>query len=562
MQEILFWLFFLLFNASVFAINTFLRFERRILIPFRHIGKSKRHGVFLDYDADFYRICLDLSMLILLTRWLKFGDTVLVFISIYYFLIMLYNAYHYSFSKLYQVIPVLINDIRLMKNGIAILWAESKFNFLFYSVLSLGILGLLSFSIYEYLSFSSELVPNQYFYSITFLFFLFVAIGIFRKGFYSSKLDLEYRILIMASRILTNLMRSHILIKKRRVFVKIEPREEIRLSLKQKPNVFFLFIESYGEILLNKDELKPLFLDYFENKAKKLASDGWHVKSNVSESISMVGPSWLAYTTALTGLKVRTNFEYEYLLNQATDHKLGSLTKLFRNEGYNVYNINDSKHKKGINVPFKQMEDLFGINKWILKDDINFQGTNYGFAESAPDQYVLNFSYDQILTDSQDPFFLFYLTKNSHSPFISPHSIVEDWRNLNTGKSDLVGFQFLQKPNFEDYFNSIKYQWDMLEDLILKRGNDDDVFVLYGDHQPHDLAKLEEHGLNTLVHIISKNKSFVDGFANYGFSDSIDELKDGIKHESFYTAFLREFSRTFSDSNQVELEHKPNGIQI
>ena len=207
------------------------------------------------------------------------------------------------------------------------------------------------------------------------------------------------------------------------------------------------------------------------------------------------------------------------------------------------------------------MENLFGINKWILKKDIRFTGASYGFVESAADQYVLNFATEKIKKEVKEPFFLFYLTKNSHSPFISPKTIVKDWRSLNNGNKELIGYQFLRKPNFEDYLDSIKYQWDMLEDFILSNGNDDDVFVLYGDHQPHDLAQKEPHGMHTLVHVIAKNQKFIDGFGQYGFVEDIERIKEPIKHEGFYTAFLRQFLETFGEKAD-KLDHRPEGIQL
>ena len=124
-QELTFWSLFFLFNFLTFSLNTLLRFEPYLLIPFRGITKKGQRGIFIDLESDFYKFFFEISILIILTRWFNWGNPVLVIIAAYYGFTFIYNTYHYAFSKIYQVLPILGNDLRLIKNGVAILWAES-----------------------------------------------------------------------------------------------------------------------------------------------------------------------------------------------------------------------------------------------------------------------------------------------------------------------------------------------------------------------------------------------------------------------------------------------------
>lgn len=561
MIELKYWSLFFLFNFLVFVPNTILRYEPKVWIPFRNITRNRRRGVFLDTDADFYRICLDLCVLMLLIRVFHWHWFISAAIAVYYGFILIFNIYHYSFLKIYQVSPILSNDLRLLKNAVAILWAESKGKLLIYSVGLLSIVSACVLGMYNFLCFASSISVENPFLIITGSLFSFVAVGFYRKGIYTERLDTSYRILVMFLRVGYNLRRSGLLQRRIEHLGKLKLQKGIRLNLKKKPNVFFLFVESYGEMLMKDEMLRAPFLQHFNEKKERLCDDGWHCYSNLSESISMVGPSWLAYTTVLCGLKVNSNFEYEYILNHTDKHDLESISGILAKEGYSIYNINDSKRMKGVDIPFQQMEYFFGVDHWILKEDINFTGTNYGFMESSPDQYVLNYSLEKIRQQETNPYFLFYLTKNSHTPFISPEEIVSDWRSLDNGKNELIGYQFLRKPNKHDYLAAIKYQWDMLHDFIRKNGTTDDIFVLYGDHQPHDLADLEKHGKHTLVHVIGKDKDFVEHFQSYGFNEKLEELDKPIKHEAFFTAFLKSFSKHYGEPIP-NFDYKPNGWHL
>lgn len=562
-QEAIFWFFFFFFNFVIFIYFSIIDGKASSFIPFKRLFKSHDRGVFVEHDPDFYRICVDVSLLILLYRYgvIRTGQTAS---AIYFAFLLLYNIYHYSFSKIYQVVPVLSNDARLIANAAGILWGESKVKVFFGVLLTSGAVLLIAYGFREYLYFSIQQPTNYICHAMSALVALYVMAGILKKGIRMKQLDTAHRILIMPARIFFNISSSWKLIKKMNSLNTgvLEKQRNVQLNLAKKPNIYCIFIESYGSILLKEDCIKDQFVELFTSLKSSLDSQGWILKNNYSESVTPVGPSWLAYTSVLFGKNVANNFEYEFLLNQEKIHKYDTLIKVFMKEGYKSHHLNPSKPTPGVKVPYKQIDSFYGIDKWIKRDDIPFKGKTYGFIESPPDQYVMNYAYHDIIKQEQDPFILFFLTKNSHSPYISPESIVKDWRSLNGEKDELIGYQFLRKPNLNDYLRAIKYQLECIGDFITSVGQKNDIFLFIGDHQPHELGNHKKYGKETLMHIVSKNQEFIDGFNEYGFKDTLDNLNEPIKHEAIHSMFIREIAKTYGSPDSPIPPYEPNGIQF
>lgn len=232
-------------------------------------------------------------------------------------------------------------------------------------------------------------------------------------------------------------------------------------------------------------------------------------------------------------------------------------------EGYASYHLNATLPKAGVMVPYQQMASFFGIDQWILAKDIDYSGPVYGFTESPSDQYVLNFAQEKIKSEvGIDPFILFYLTKNSYSPFISPEAVVSDWKSLNQGTKENIGQEFLQEPTFKDYQKAITYQLKFIADFILKQTTQNDIFLLIGDHQPHVLGSHEKYGNETLVHVIAKNQEFIKGFGEYGFQDSLNNLTLPIRHEAIYSMFIREIIKAYGKEGTNIPPYEKHGVVI
>jgi len=556
--ELMFWLGFFFFNFSLFAFNYFINIREAAFLPIKKT--IVQGGFFVSSNADFFRFSIDISLLILLIRFSSTLNGVLV-ISGYYCFLLIFNTYHYSFNKIYQVNPILLNDLKLIKNGAGILWDESKIKFV--SGVSLLIFAaiVLTVSLKNYLIFASSLPPNLVTTIATILFILVFSTALMRKG-YKHKEEVFYRFLIHFLRLGRHGVESYKLTNKRRKLNldTLKKHRKLKIEFREEPNVYLLFIESYGSILLKQPYLSKIFTEKVYQFKQGLKGYGWGCKTNFSSSVSLIGPSWMAYSSLLLGTRIDTNFYYEFLLNEKRIYEYDSLMKIFKNHGYLCFNLNATKFKKGVNVPLDQIKNFYGIDKFILRQDIEYNGTKYGFTENPPDQYVINYAYDEYLRNLSKPFVLFYLTKNSHTPFYSP-VFVRNWKELRNTPDQLVGHNFLQKPDLKDYILAIDYQLEFLADFIVQKGKGNDVFLVIGDHQPHGLCN-QSDGPETIVHVISKDADFLSEFDQYGFRDTIEKLNNPVKHEAMYSIFLRSFVKTYGKVDQEIPDYEPNGIEF
>ena len=150
-----------------------------------------------------------------------------------------------------------------------------------------------------------------------------------------------------------------------------------------------------------------------------------------------------------------------------------------------------------------------------------------------------------------------------HSPF-PKIELVENWKSLNKGQGNIHRHEgFLKYPTEEDYSQAIAYQLKNIEKFILDNDHSsNDIFLLMGDHQPPALSKPSLHGLNTPVHVVSKNMDFLNNFSRYGFDEKFDPDQGGIKHEAIYSIFLKAFAQQYAKSSHQIPSYEPDGIQI
>ena len=161
-----------------------------------------------------------------------------------------------------------------------------------------------------------------------------------------------------------------------------------------------------------------------------------------------------------------------------------------------------------------------------------------------------------------DPFTLFFITQNSHNPFLCPDEIVTDWSSLNDSTvNQAQDSRIFEKPVLANYQKAIQYQMEMVTDFILKEGKAEDIFIVVGDHQP-PLFPNPGAGFETPLHIVSKDSIFLQGFSEQGFDADliIKDLSSSIKHEGFYSLLMHHLAKNYGIENQTIPMYLPDGI--
>ena len=166
----------------------------------------------------------------------------------------------------------------------------------------------------------------------------------------------------------------------------------------------------------------------------------------------------------------------------------------------------------------------------------------------------------------KSPYFLFFITLNTHAPFYLPPPVVENWKDLDAIKvSPNGGTRLEQGPPIKRYSKEVRYILDVLAQFILQKADEHSLFILLGDHQPAGMEFMV-HGKTdtyaTPVHIVSKDKSWINLFIQHGFNTGmIPDFKPHslLKHEGFYSFFMSLWAKR--DSLDQTPPYLPDGIK-
>ena len=341
----------------------------------------------------------------------------------------------------------------------------------------------------------------------------------------------------------------------------------LRNNLIEKPDLYFIFVESYGTVAsLTKENINrydSLLLELDESFAKAQ----WNIASNYSIAPIIGGKSWLSFSTVMAGVKMYEHTGYnEIIQNQK---KFPHLINYLNGQSYETYRMNTFKanEKTEMKIPYEVLDEFWDFDHWIKFKDIPYSGYEYDIFGGIPDQYALGYLQDSLIVDSL-PTFSFFITMNSHGPWFEPPPILENWKDLDTIKSTPHEEWMQQKgSNNERYFKSIIYQLKMLEQFILKKVDQNSIVVLIGDHNPagmeYKLWKIYNK-FATQIHVFSKDKAFTDSFLEYNFDAGmhIDINKNKLmKHEGFYSLFQRMLIKHYGKNGAILPDYLPNGLE-
>lgn len=335
-------------------------------------------------------------------------------------------------------------------------------------------------------------------------------------------------------------------------------------TLQHKPNIYLIFVESYGSVLYQRPDYKVRYEGLLANLQEQLAAGGWQAASTLSESPTWGGGSWLAYTSTLFGLRIDTHPQFLSLLNKYQNDTYPSLGTYLKEQGYRYYHLSSLASELSEGEWLKQ-ERFFGVDHWFRFEELNFQGPMYGWGPAPPDQYVLHYFQEQLLPEKDQPFLLFFITQNSHYPFAPTPTLVADWHTLNNDQPSPPGIDAegidhtLRRRNYAD---AIHYELEMLSEFVRTTGDDDDLFIFIGDHQPPRVSRRED-GFATPVHIVSRDQQLLDTFQRYGFVPGLraTTVEPTLRHEGFYSLLVRALVETYGDGNGVALPpYLPNGF--
>jgi phosphoglycerol transferase MdoB-like AlkP superfamily enzyme len=335
-------------------------------------------------------------------------------------------------------------------------------------------------------------------------------------------------------------------------------------ELREKPDIYLIFLESYGSVLYKRADFYRTYVKLIGELEEQLGDDDWAVASTRSVSPTWGGGSWLSYTSTLAGLRLDSHAQYLALFNRYIQEPFPHLTNYLRAQGYRSYRLSSNSDVLN-DIEWQRNKKFYGIDEWLRFPDLQYQGPLFGWGPSPPDQYALNYTYDYMKQTSDAPHIFFFITQNSHYPWAPLPEVVSEWSTWNDVLPTPLPLYQRQplKVMRQQYLASIEYELTMVVDFIVKQADDDDIFVLIGDHQPARVARYTD-GWDTPVHIVSKDQKLVDSFADYGFVSGLHtrSREPTIHHAGFYSLFMRVFLEQYGQDPASLPDYWPDGVPL
>ncbi|CAN5831651.1 hypothetical protein BH10CHL1_BH10CHL1_35470 [soil metagenome] len=333
--------------------------------------------------------------------------------------------------------------------------------------------------------------------------------------------------------------------------------------LQIKPNIYLIFVESYGSVLYKRADYRSAYTTLLKDLETQLKRKGWHTTTALSESPTWGGGSWMAYTSTLFGLRIDSHPQYLALLNKYQIEAYPDLGRYLKAQGYYYAWVSSLSDELDERMWHKYMR-FMGVDQWLRFHDLDFRGPMYGWGPTPPDQYTLNYANELLKKQTKQPRFFVTITQNSHYPWVPQPTMVTDWHTLNQAlpTQTTPAVQTTESASKrQNYLAAAEYQLRMLTDFILNNGDENNLFILIGDHQPPQVSGRFD-GWDTPVHIISKDQTLIDSFAEYGFVPGLQvkSLKATLHHEGNYSLIVRALVERYGADRVALPAYLPHGV--
>lgn len=559
----LFFIYLLILNGLLFLPLYLLNWEDATLLPFVTIGSDGWRGLWQQLlvgreNFDPFRLNLELSLLIILLiniGWLRRAALRPLFVLLY-FLLLSYYTYEAITLSIYQSEPVFYNHYFLALDGLSYLFEHLNIASSVYIVALFGVAALVwAISRLASLCYQSTLEVNWSPLTRA----TFAALGLLL----TFAVVREQQALAAPTTVLSSLsykVEANIE-KSLALYHTVSSFDDTKLddvydysayTLSHKPNIYLLFVESYGSVLYKRPDYRIDYSVLLKQLKRALDEGGWHSTSALSVAPTWGGGSWLSFTSTQFGLRIDNHPYYLTLLDKYQHERYPHLGSFLQDQGYKTYRLSAIVDKLSEDS-WQRYERMYNVDGWFRFKDLDYSGPLYGWGPAVPDQYSLNYAREQIIEQNgtEQPFMLFFITQASHYPFAPIPKLAPNWQTLNQSADEATEIDDEAREHSvrrQDYFNAIAYDLNMLVQFILQNSDEDALYILIGDHQPPRVSRRAD-GFDTPIHIISRNPSLITAFQNNGFTPGlwINDTEPTMKHEGLYSLIVRAL---LSDGNR------------
>lgn len=514
---------------------------------------------------------LHLEWLLLVAAWLGLGrlrNGLLrhLFFALYLFA-LIYAVYEAAMHTLYQTEPVFYSQYRMLTEGLAFLLENVNVPFYYFVLAAAGsaLGGLLLYTLFRLLT--SEAVVGRLSFASRSGLGLLLLFGLAQAVRYQHYLSApEAVVSSLFFKVQANVRTSAQVYQTIRTFDDGYVRRVYDYrgqTLLTKPNVYLLFVESYGSVLYKRPDWKRQYTALAEELNAHLTEAGWSAASAFSQAPTWGGGSWMSYTSSLLGLRIDSDPEYTLLMERYQVDSFPDLGSFLRGQGYRYYGLSSIGSELS-EAKWDRYLRFYGADRWLRYRDLAYDGPRYGWGPSPPDQFALNRARQLVRQETDQPYLFFTITQNSHYPWAPMPTFAQAWGDLNVAAADPAPIDaegITHDLRRKNYFDAVEYDLRVLVDFVLSEADPNALFVLVGDHQPPRVSRKDD-GWETPIHIISRDKALVESLAEYGFEPGLTVNRSGpaLHHAGIRSLISRLLLARYGDHKSPLPAYLPDGM--
>jgi hypothetical protein len=307
-------------------------------------------------------------------------------------------------------------------------------------------------------------------------------------------------------------------------------------------DVYLVYIESYGTAVFDTPEFRSTLQRSLAGFEAALRGSGYKIASNRLVSPTFGGGSWLAHATMASGVRLDDPLLYSQLLGSG--RKL--LPSYFKDAGWRAVDI-----MPGTKVPDPGAR-AWDFDREVYAAELDYHGPSFGWF-AIPDQFTLDRAAAiRSKLGPEPPVFTQIVLVSSHIPFFPVPPFLADWGDCGTFATvpavawDEIYRQHDWTSLAPAYLKSLRYDFAVIGDWLVKRVPGNGLVILLGDHQPPAVVGGELRQWTVPIHVLSRDPALVAPFIESGYLPGLvpTQAPPHQGMEKFLSSFLAAFDRS------------------
>jgi phosphatidylglycerophosphate synthase len=285
-------------------------------------------------------------------------------------------------------------------------------------------------------------------------------------------------------------------------------------------DVLLVFVESYGRVAVQDSSFSPRIDAVLDQGTAQLRAAGFSSRSAFLTSPTFGGLSWLAHSTLQSGVLVDGQRRY----NQLVRANRVTLTRAFKRAGWRAVGVMPANHRA-----WPEGSTFYHYDAIYDRRNLGYRGPDFGLPP-MPDQYALAaLQRRELAKRHRPPLFAEVDLISSHAPWTRIPRLIS-WDDVGDGSifARIPAEESTQAALFGDakraraaYGHSIEYSLSTLFSFVQRYGDDDDVLVVLGDHQPATLVTGQGASHDVPIAVIAHDPEVMDRIAGWGWQDGM-----------------------------------------